>query len=77
MDHTTKALSRYISERGVQMSTISEATKIPYASLWGSLSKNGSRPLRADEFLAVCHFIGKSPFDFFAGISESRNGPAA
>ncbi len=77
MDYTTKALSRYISERGVQMSTISAATKIPYASLWGSLSKSGSRPLRADEFLAVCQFIGKSPFDFFTEINESNTGPAA
>lgn len=66
MDAATKMLSTFILENGIKISTIAEKTQISYGKLWTSLAKDGTRDLRADEFLAVCAFIGKSPYEFYA-----------
>lgn len=65
MDYATRAMAKFIEEKGVQLSAISAGTKIPYSALWNSLSKTGTRSLRADEFLSVCRFIEKPAFDFY------------
>ena len=59
MDKATNALSKYIKRRGISISAISAGTSIKPGSLYPSLS--GARPLRADEFLAICHFVGINP----------------
>lgn len=64
MSGATKALAACVKEKGIQISAISNKTGIPYGRLWSSLSPNGNRELRADEFLSVCRFIGKDPMDF-------------
>ncbi len=65
MDYATRMMAEFIDEKGIQLSAISSATKIPYSALWNSLSKTGTRSLRADEFLSVCKFIEKPAFDFY------------
>lgn len=62
MDNATNALSKYIKQRGISISAISAGTNIKPGSLYPSLS--GTRPLRADEFLAICNFVGANPQNF-------------
>ncbi len=78
MDSVTKAMAEFIEEKGFQLSAISIGTNIPYSALWSSLSKSGTRSLRADEFLSVCKFIEKPAFDFYRldnepGIKQSES----
>lgn len=63
MDNTTTALSKYIKDKGISISSISQKTKISIGKLYSSLS--GSRALRADELVMICQVIEKDPFDFF------------
>jgi predicted transcriptional regulator len=58
----TKAVSDHIKKSGIQISAIQAGTGIPKTALYNSLS--GTRKLRADEYIAVCKFIGKNPLDF-------------
>ena len=62
MDNATNALSKYIKQRGISISAISAGTNIKPGILYPSLS--GTRPLRADEFLAICNFVGVNPQNF-------------
>ena len=67
MDKSTKAVATFIKSKGISITAVSDATKIPYQNLWASLSEGKSawgRSLRASEFLLVCSFLGKSPLDF-------------
>lgn len=64
MDTATKNLADLIKSKGMAISVISKATGKPYDALWASLS--GSRPMRADEFLAVCCFVGVDPMSLRA-----------
>lgn len=76
MDCATRLMARYIEEKGVQLSSISAATKIPYSALWSSLSKTGTRSLRADEFLSICKFIEKPAFDFYQLDNQQQQNSA-
>ena len=76
MDYATVTLSQYIREKGIQISTISEKTGIPYGQLWPSLSPGGSRKLRADEFLQICGFINKNPMEFIRPDTASYSKAA-
>jgi|WetSurMetagenome_2_1015567.scaffolds.fasta_scaffold05027_16 hypothetical protein len=71
MLNITQAMAGYIKEKGIQISTISESTKIPSGKLYNSFS--GTRQLRADEYMAICGFLEKSPFDFIPQIETSTN----
>lgn len=62
-DATTERIAKYIQEKGVKVSAISRGTGIPDGVLRRSLSAR-ERDLRADEFLGICDFLGKEPFDF-------------
>lgn len=64
MKSATKFLAKYLRTKGIQLSTISNSTNIPYGKLWSSLSPKGTRELRADEFLSICKFIDKNPMEF-------------
>ncbi|KAF5039996.1 hypothetical protein DSECCO2_538060 [anaerobic digester metagenome] len=55
-------MSHEIKKRGISIKAISKETGIPYSSLQPSLK--GRRPLRADEFFAVCDFLKVNPADF-------------
>lgn len=64
MDVTTKKVARYIKDKGVSILAMSKKTNIPISRLYSSLSPNGKRCLRADEFLTICAFLEKEPTDF-------------
>ena len=65
MDTVTYRLGLYIRDKGTALTTISEATGIPYQKLWFSLNPKGKRSLRSDECLAICEFLEKNPMDFY------------
>lgn len=61
----TEMVTDYVKSKGISVKRIAEVTGIPYQALYDSLlSKKRNRDLRADEFMAICEFIGKSPEDF-------------
>lgn len=62
-DIATKRIAEYISDLGIKISSVSRETGIPDGILRRSLSTR-ERSLRADEFLKICYFLGKEPFDF-------------
>ena len=65
-DISTKSMSKYIKSKGIRIKTIAECLEIPYDSLYNSMKYK--RPLRADEFMAMCVFFEKNPFDFYPRI---------
>lgn len=74
MSFVTKNVSRYVSEKGFNLSKLSRETGIPYGSLYASLCDDGrERDLRDDEFIKICLFVGANPMDF-AGNPEQMEG---
>lgn len=63
MDYATAKLRGQIQEKGISIAKIAKNTGFPYSALWGSLSE-GTRTLRADEFLSVCAFLEKNPAEY-------------
>ena len=59
MDQATKRLAQYVKRRGINIAMISAGTNIAAGDLYPSFS--GIRPMRADEFLAVCGYLGIDP----------------
>ena len=68
----TKALSKYLDEKGIAITTISKATGCTLNVLYPSLKKGGTRPLRADEYLKICKFIEVEPFRFLVTKEEGE-----
>lgn len=65
MSLVTLNVAKYIKNKGIQISKISEATNIEYAPLYDSLGNRGrGRDLRDDELIKVCAFLEKNPMDF-------------
>lgn len=62
MNDVTKAVSDFIKDKGFQIKVIAQKTGVSQNILYNSFS--GNRKLRADEYLAICHFLGKDPKDF-------------
>lgn len=73
MDKPTRNLGEYIKKKGFNLSEISRKTKIPYMSLYDSLSnENRDRDLRAEEFLALCKHLELDPMEFYPIDTENR-----
>lgn len=71
MSIVTQKMSRYVKERGFNLSMISRSTGISYSALYESLySSKRDRSLRDDELIAVCKFLGVNPMDFAPDIEE-------
>ena len=64
-DAVTDRVAQYIQEKGIKVSVISRGTGISDGILRRSLSTQ-DRDLRADEFLGICGFLERDPFDFKA-----------
>ena len=65
MDIPTRNLSRYVKEKGFNLSKLSRETGIPYVSLYNSLiNESRDRDLRSGEFIDICAFLGVNPMDF-------------
>lgn len=66
--YITKRLAAYIELKGIDIKQISKGTGIAYEALYDSLrNKNRNRPLRADEYFAICRFLEKDPSEFADG----------
>lgn len=67
MDATQK-VAKYIKDKGIKISVLSEKTGISRSSLDLSFSSYPSRTkqrmLKADELLDICDFLGLNPMDF-------------
>jgi DNA-binding Xre family transcriptional regulator len=63
IDFATKAISDYVKQKGIQIKVLSRSTNISDNILYRSLNEC-VRPFRANEFLAICAFLEKSPSDF-------------
>ena len=65
MSQVTNNISKYIRDKGIQISKISEATNLKYCYLYDSLGGSSrERDLRDDELIKVCAFLEKNPMDF-------------
>lgn len=65
MSAVTRNVSRYVKERGINLSKLSRDTGIAYAALYSSLyDDERDRSLRDDELIAVCSFLKINPMDF-------------
>lgn len=64
----TKNLSLYVYKKGINLSAMSRATGIERGRLHASLStavqEDKRRPLRDDELIKVCKFLGVDPMMF-------------
>ena len=62
MDKSTQIISEYVSEKGINLSNLSNKTGIPYEAVYASLAnKNRDRDLRGDELIAICGFLDLNP----------------
>lgn len=60
-----KNISRYIKEKGVNLSAMSRQTGIPYMALYNSLmNEKRGRPLKGTELVDICCFLGVDPREF-------------
>ena len=75
IDVPTKNLSRYVKEKGINISKMSRDTGISYMALYDSLmNTDRERDLRAGEMLQICKFLGVNPLDFDKPIKEKVTG---
>lgn len=73
MDKSTNYLSEYIAHKGINLRNMSNELGISYDCLYNSLGKRGKqRPLRGDELLAICNFIGLNPKEIINDLKESE-----
>lgn len=81
MDTPTRILSRYVRDKGINLSKMSRETGIPYMSLYDSLlNENRDRDLRVGEFIGICGYLEVNPMNFtddtkstFARSSKTPN----
>lgn len=75
----TERVSAYIQEKGISVLKMCEKTGMSYKRIQPSLTKNGQRELRAEEFMTICHYIGVDPrvFSPFTGDGYRGGGSNA
>lgn len=71
MDGVTLAVAKYVRNKGIAISTISEKTGISCGVLYPSLRVEPARRLRADEFMSICSFLDVDPRKFTAETRSS------
>ena len=65
MDIPTKNLSKYVKEKGINLSKMSRDTGIPYMALYDSLMNDSrDRDLRAGEFFVAWRVFGNKTEKF-------------
>lgn len=60
-------MADHIEHNGMKIKFVAEKAGIPYQRLQAAL--NGTRKIKADEFLAVCEVLGEDPLRFRSDIS--------
>ena len=65
MDTVTKNISRYVKDRGINVSKMARDTGISYMALYDSLlNDDRDREIRGRELLQVCNFLRVDPRNF-------------
>lgn len=65
MDKPTRNLSKYVRDKGINLSKMSRDTGIPYMALYDSLANpDRDRDLRAGEMISICNYLCVNPLDF-------------
>lgn len=65
MSNITENVSKYVKERGINISKMARDTGLSYSALYSSLIvADRKRDLRDYEFMGVCFFLGVDPRDF-------------
>ncbi len=62
-------LDAYIAEQGIKIKFVAKKAGVPYQRLQAAL--NGTRRIKAEEFISVCETLGVDPFLF---RSDERAG---
>lgn len=73
--NATRKMASYIKAKGVSIRAIAAATKLSTGVLYPSLrlgSARSTRPLRVDEFLAICAFLEVDPLAFKTEMPEEK-----
>lgn len=72
----SKNLANYIEKKGINISAMSRATNIErgklHMSLSNSIDDSKRRPLKDDELVKVCKYIGVNPMDFADDLLKER-----
>lgn len=71
-DVVTRNVSDCINRMGINISALSRGTGIPDGILRRSIVRK-ERDLRSGEFMEICKFLGKDPFDFYQGADNVQN----
>ena len=59
VDIPTRNLSKYVKDKGINLSKMSRETDIPYVSIYDSLvNESRDRDLRVGEFFKICEYLG-------------------
>ena len=65
MDIPTRNLSKYVQDKGINLSKMHRDTGLSYMALYDSLmNPDRDRDLRAGELFLVCRFLGVDHMDF-------------
>ena len=71
MDALTKNISRYVREKGINVSKMARDTGLSYMALYDSLlNDERNREIRGKELIAICKFLDINPMDF----ADDSNG---
>ena len=62
----TENVKRYIQDKGISIANLAKKTGCNYDGIVASVGNatNRDRPLRAEEFLAICKFLEVDPWMF-------------
>ena len=72
MDTATQKIWDYITEQGIRLDDITQGTGLSGPLLQSSLCPGGGRDLQADEFLAICLYLGKDRLEFADSVSGQK-----
>lgn len=65
MSIITERVSRYVIEKGINLSNLAKETGHSYNAISHSIgAKNTGRELRDDEFMDICRFLEVNPLRF-------------
>lgn len=65
MSKITENVSKYVKQKGINLSKMARDTGLSYSALYNSLmDTDRERDLRDYEFMGVCFFLGVDPREF-------------
>lgn len=71
-DNATASIAACINKMGIKITALARGTGIPDGILRRSIVRQ-ERDLRSDEFLSICKFLNKNPFEFYQGADSAQD----